>query len=185
MVDRHAVHDSDSHWFFPFQTQQKLAGRLIPNRACFGRHQFLRNAEWNDFDRFGIVVPTMIYFLEPQGRVMNSVECFQLWEREPRGEMVSEFQWQSIAQLAQLTCRELQVCKLLFAGYTRQEVADELGIKNRTSRKFAEQLHEKLQVSNRASLVLRVIQVRDRVVARKPSSQQQQQHVTICILVAK
>ena len=116
------------------------------------------------------------------GVAMHTVEVFQVWDQKPRDEMVSEIQWQNIAQLARLTRRELEVCKLLFAGYTRQEVADELNIKNRTARKFVEQLHEKLQVTNRASLVLRVIQVRDMTPVRETANSSQ---VTICITCRK
>lgn len=50
---------------------------------------------------------------------------------------------------------------MLFEGKTRGEVADELGIKNRTVRQYVEQLHTKLQVNSRVGLVLRIIQVRD------------------------
>ena len=46
-------------------------------------------------------------------------------------------------------------------GHTRSLIGDKLGIKDRTVRQYLEQLHLKLRVNNRVSLVLRIIQVRD------------------------
>ncbi len=116
---------------------------------------------------------------------MHTLEVYQIWNQKPRDEMVSDVQWEKIAQLVPLTRRELQVCKLLFFGYTRQEVADELNIKNRTARKYTEQLHDKLHVTNRASLVLRIIQIRDQFPDATQATSSQSQPVTICITCRK
>ena len=92
---------------------------------------------------------------------MNRINQVHLLEREPADEMVSDFQWQAVAKLVALSRRELEVCQKLFLGKTRQQVADDLGIKNRTARQYVEQLHQKLRVTNRTGLVLRIVQLRD------------------------
>ena len=60
-----------------------------------------------------------------------------------------------------MSLREQQVCKLLFDGLTRQKIAEQIGISNRTVRHHMEQIHIKLNASNRVGVVLRIIQLRD------------------------
>ena len=57
--------------------------------------------------------------------------------------------------------REQDVCKLLFDGLTRQKIAEQMDISNRTVRHHMEQIHVKLNVSNRVGVVLKIIQLRD------------------------
>lgn len=79
----------------------------------------------------------------------------------PGPSLLSTVQWQTLGMTLQLTRRESQVCQMLFMGKTRDEIAEELGLKSRTIRQYCEQLHDKLNVTNRVDLVLRVIQLRD------------------------
>ncbi len=77
--------------------------------------------------------------------------------------MLSQSQWAVTAQTLRLTRREKQVCQKLFEGITRNEIAEHLGIKPRTVRHYMEHIHEKLEVSNRVGVVLRIIQMRDQM----------------------
>ena len=80
---------------------------------------------------------------------------------EPSQHLVDQNQWQIISSMSGMSARELEVCQLLFGGQTRSKVADQLGIKDRTARKYTEQIYEKLRVTTRSALVLRIIQMRD------------------------
>jgi DNA-binding CsgD family transcriptional regulator len=82
--------------------------------------------------------------------------------------MLTEQQWETTATQLRLTRREKEVCKELFDGYTRNEIADHLGIKPRTVRHYMEHIHQKLAVSNRVGVVLRLIQIRDRISGLSP-----------------
>ena len=95
--------------------------------------------------------------------------------REPPGDqlMTSE-QWKEVGIVLNLSRREMQVIRCLFAGITRDAIAVQLGIKSRTVRQYMERLHRKLHVSDRVSLVLRVIQVRD-FLARSPSGEREEE----------
>jgi len=85
------------------------------------------------------------------------------WGDEPGKDLVSENDWQSIAEFASLSEREFQVCQLIFLGNTRREVGKQLEISTRTVRHYMESLHEKLRVNGRVGLVLRLIQIREHV----------------------
>ncbi len=87
-----------------------------------------------------------------------------LWNDAPGTSLVSFDQWLEIRKALKLSGRELDVCRLLFAGRSRGEVSDELGLKFSTVRQYTEQLHSKLRVHSRVELVLRVIQVRDWII---------------------
>ncbi len=75
--------------------------------------------------------------------------------------MLTQSQWTVTAETLRLTNRETQVCQKLFEGITRNQIADDLGIKPRTVRHYMEHIHEKLAVKNRVGVVLRIIQLRD------------------------
>ena len=72
-------------------------------------------------------------------------------------------QWSDVCRGMKMSLREQQVCKLLFDGLTRQKIAEHLEISNRTVRHHMEQIHVKLNVCNRVGVVLRIIQLRDRL----------------------
>ena len=72
-------------------------------------------------------------------------------------------QWEAVAGRLSLNSRELAVCRLLFDCLTRQCIADQMGITNRSVRHHMEQIHKKLGVKNRVGVVLRIIHERDRV----------------------
>ena len=70
-------------------------------------------------------------------------------------------QWSDVCRKMKMSLREENVCKLLFDGMTRQQIADQMGISNRTVRHHMEKIHLKLNVSNRVGVVLKIIQLRD------------------------
>ena len=90
-------------------------------------------------------------------------EMADVVSKKPGSEMLSLAQWTVAAQKLRLTNREKEVCKELFDGHTRNEIADHLGIKARTVRHYMEHIHQKLAVSNRVGVVLRIIQIRDQI----------------------
>ncbi len=92
---------------------------------------------------------------------MNSNDETWQWSEEPGTHLIEDLQWRKIAFLLGISEREEQVCRLLFEGITREEIAEKMDIKVRTVRHYLERLHSKLRVSNRVALVLRIIQVRD------------------------
>lgn len=79
---------------------------------------------------------------------------------------MSEQSWNEISSLAGLSKRETEVCRQVFRGRTRVEVAKRLNISPRTVRHHMEILHDKLRVTNRVGLVLRIIQLRDQHLER-------------------
>ncbi len=81
----------------------------------------------------------------------------------PGSGMLTTSQWDVTADKLRLTRREKEVCKELFEGNTRNEIAEHLGIKPRTVRHYMEHIHQKLAVSNRVGVVLRIIQIRDMI----------------------
>jgi len=83
------------------------------------------------------------------------------WEEEPGIHLITDNQWRKISYLLGISDREQEVCRLLFKGITREEIATNMDIKVRTVRHYLERLHTKLRVNNRVALVLRIIQVRD------------------------
>jgi len=72
-------------------------------------------------------------------------------------------QWSDVCRRMKLSLREQEVCKLLFDGLTRQKIADQMGISNRTVRHHMEQIHVKLEVCNRVGVVLKIIYLRDQL----------------------
>jgi len=92
---------------------------------------------------------------------LNSNEDTWQWSEQPGAHLIYDTQWKKISYLLAISDRELEVCRLLFEGITREEIADRMDIKVRTVRHYLERLHTKLRVNNRVALVLRIIQVRD------------------------
>ena len=93
--------------------------------------------------------------------LLNSIDESKLWPDDPGKGLINDGDWQAIAEMSGFSARELDVARLLFEGMTREKIADQLGISERTVRHHLEHLHSKLRVKNRVGLVLRVIQVRD------------------------
>jgi len=83
------------------------------------------------------------------------------WPEQPGKNLISDAQWKKVSYILAMSEREQEVCRLLFEGITREEIAGQLDIKVRTVRHYLERLHVKLRVNNRVALVLRIIQVRD------------------------
>ena len=83
------------------------------------------------------------------------------WAEEPGIHLINDSEWKKVSYLLAISEREQEVCRLLFEGITREEIAEKMNIKVRTVRHYLERLHTKLRVNNRVALVLRIIQVRD------------------------
>lgn len=90
-------------------------------------------------------------------------ELDTIWNDAPGKALIGKAAWPRIAKLANLTRREIQVCRLIFEGKTRQEAAEELKISTRTIRHHLESVHLKLEVTGRVGLVLRLVQLRDSI----------------------
>lgn len=73
--------------------------------------------------------------------------------------------WREVSVLAQFTRREQMVCRLLFEGRTRDRIAEQLDLKPRTVRQYLENIHTKLNVHHRVDVVLRIVELRDRVLS--------------------
>ena len=91
---------------------------------------------------------------------LRSLALLGLW-----GTTQTRADWSRLrgSDLLELTKRELEVCKLLLQCKTRQEIAADLDITTRTIRQHMENIHVKLRVNNRVGIVLRIIQVRDKL----------------------
>ena len=82
-------------------------------------------------------------------------------DQRPGQHQLTDQQWSDVCRQMNMSVREQQVSRLLFDGLTRQKIADQMEISNRTVRHHMEQIHNKLEVSNRVGVVLRIVQVRD------------------------
>ncbi len=92
-------------------------------------------------------------------------------------ELISSEQWADISAAASLSPRECEVIKRLLTGNTRDKIANALQIKPRTVRQHMESIHQKLNVTNRVELVLRIIQIRDTLFERLELCQQCRQAI--------
>ncbi|MEM8680214.1 MAG: helix-turn-helix transcriptional regulator [Planctomycetota bacterium] len=91
------------------------------------------------------------------------------WLGQPSDGLLTDLQWEGVARAGKLSPREAEVAKLLFQGHTRQQIAEFLQIKPRTVRQHTESLHDKLNVTSRVGVVLRIIQIRDHLSSRRKS----------------
>ena len=94
------------------------------------------------------------------------LEKTEVANSKPGSDMLTQMQWTVTAEKLRLTNREREVCQELFEGNTRNKIAEHLGIKPRTVRHYMEHIHQKLAVSNRVGVVLRIIQMRDQITPR-------------------
>ena len=90
----------------------------------------------------------------------------------PGQQLMTADLWQRVAQQADLTDRERMVCRLLFEGKTRDKIAEQLSLKPRTVRQHLENIHTKLNVHHRVDVVLRIVQLRDRILQENGKSAQ-------------
>ena len=72
--------------------------------------------------------------------------------------MFSNSVWAAIATSLHFTLRELQIMRAVFDDRTEYAIATELGISVHTIHTHLERLRHKLEVVDRAGLILRVIQ---------------------------
>ena len=70
--------------------------------------------------------------------------------------LLPEATWHAFAFQFDLTERELEVARGLFAGVTEPELADDLGISRHTTHTYVSRIYRKAQVRNRAELLLQV-----------------------------
>ena len=81
----------------------------------------------------------------------------------PGQHQLSVQQWSDVCRRMKMSLREQEVCMLFFDGLTRQKIADQMDISNRTVRHHMEQIHLKLEVCNRVGVVLEIIRLRDQL----------------------
>ena len=105
----------------------------------------------------------------PAATTYQTSQTFQ-WTERPGENLISEAEWADVKSYARLSRREGQVCRLLFEGNKRDEIAEMLGISPRTVRYHLESLHKKLQISTRVGLVLRMVQLRDYLASKNSFS---------------
>lgn len=103
----------------------------------------------------------------PQPHQAN--EIFE-WTERPGENLITDAEWTAIKAQSRLSMREGQVCRLLFEGKKRDEIAELLGISPRTVRYHLESLHKKLQVNTRVGLVLRMVQLQAFIKRKKSYS---------------
>ena len=80
--------------------------------------------------------------------------------RMPIG-LVSSDEWDLIIDELNFSVRESEVIQGVFDQLSRKQIAERLGLKERTVRQYLENIHIKLHVNTRIGVVLRVIQIRD------------------------
>ena len=68
----------------------------------------------------------------------------------------SELAWGDIGRSLKLSGRELQIVRRVFDDHTDRAIALELGISHHTVKTHLERLHQKLGVTDRVQVVLRV-----------------------------
>jgi len=76
----------------------------------------------------------------------------------PGKALLRAIDWQRIADQFQLTERELGVARLIFQGKTRHEIAGELTFAQGTLRVYIDRLFDKLMVTDRLGMALRIMQ---------------------------
>lgn len=72
--------------------------------------------------------------------------------------MLSKQAWEEIARYLKLSGREVQMAKGIFDGATDGQISDSLGISEHTVHTHFNRLFNKLDVSTRVGVVLRVIE---------------------------
>ena len=95
------------------------------------------------------------------GILMTFLDEFSNLGGEPGEKLFSSQDWGRLRKLVGFSDREYQVCRLIFEGKTRKETGIALGIATRTVRHYMEILYQKLSVTNRVAMVLRLVQLRD------------------------
>lgn len=75
--------------------------------------------------------------------------------------LVSSDEWELINDELNLSGRESEVIQGVFDQLSRKQIAERMGLKERTVRQYLENIHIKLNVNTRIGVVLRVIQIRD------------------------
>jgi DNA-binding CsgD family transcriptional regulator len=65
--------------------------------------------------------------------------------------------WNALAELLQLSRREVQIIQLVFADEKEGNIAGSLGISRHTVDTYFRRLYAKLRVSSRPQLILRVV----------------------------
>jgi DNA-binding NarL/FixJ family response regulator len=85
--------------------------------------------------------------------------------RNPGQDLLSQFEWQDVADVLSLSTRELHVAKLLLEGCTRDQIGSRLRkpsgecISPGTVRVYIDRLYRKARVDDRTALVLRVVRI--------------------------
>lgn len=95
--------------------------------------------------------------------LLNAIWTVQqggLWfSREISERMRSWLVNHSEAEMELLSCRELEVLHQMAQGRTNEEIAEQLGISERTTRYHVEQIRQKLQAENRTEAVVKALKL--------------------------
>jgi len=111
--------------------------------------------------------------------LVKSMDVEALKDQQTGQSQLSNKQWELVCESLALSNREESVCRLLCDGHTRAAIAEAMEVTTRTVRHHMEQIHRKLDVHNRVGVVLRLIQVRDKIGAVLPSVNEQPTYGTL------
>ena len=75
----------------------------------------------------------------------------------PGQSILSQFAWRTIAESLQLSHREFQIARALFDDEKELCIARKLGISKHTVNTYLQRLYQKLHVSSRVQLVVRLV----------------------------
>lgn len=101
--------------------------------------------------------------LDVLAKCIRSVHSGQIWASSVDLEILLEFLWNSgptrlaEAKLGELTSREKEVVRLVADGMTNRSIANKLGLSEHTVKNYLFRIFEKLGVSSRSELLLKVL----------------------------
>jgi DNA-binding NarL/FixJ family response regulator len=76
----------------------------------------------------------------------------------PNITLLDEENWAHIENRYHMSARELQVAKLVCRGFSNDDIADELKIKNGTAKTHLRNIYRKIRVKNKIALLLKVLE---------------------------
>ncbi len=76
----------------------------------------------------------------------------------PNITLLDEKHWAYIENRYHMSARELQVAKLVCRGFSNDDIADELKIKNGTAKTHLRNIYRKIRVKNKIALLLKVLE---------------------------
>lgn len=110
-------------------------------------------------------VPSAIVAQTPTSSALRATGAPWFMPHNPGTEFFAPEQWVAIGEALDLSARELAVLVLIFEGHTRETIAHRLHkadgscLSVETVRVFMDRLFEKAKVSDKVSLILRVMRI--------------------------